>query len=38
LGKPEEIAALAAFLSSENAAYITGTTIAVDGGVIKSTL
>ncbi len=37
LGKPEEIAYLVAFLASERAGYITGTTIPVDGGVIKST-
>ncbi len=38
LGKPEEIAAMAVFLASEQAAYITGTTIQVDGGRIGSTL
>ena len=32
IGKPEELAALVAFLSSEQAAYISGTTIQVDGG------
>ena len=32
LGKPEEIAATAAFLASSDAAYITGTGIVVDGG------
>lgn len=35
MGKPEEIGNLAAFLASEKAAYITGQTIAVDGGFIK---
>ena len=30
--KPEEVASLAAFLSTEAAAYITGTAIRVDGG------
>jgi len=32
IGKPEELAALVAFLVSDQAAYITGTTIQVDGG------
>lgn len=36
LGKPEELAALIAFLASERAAYINGSTIAVDGGFILS--
>ena len=31
----EEIAALVAFLSSERASYMTGTTIAVDGGYAR---
>ena len=35
LGKPEELAALVAFLASERAAYITGTTIQVDGGFVQ---
>lgn len=35
LGEPEELAALTAFLCSEQAAYITGQSIAVDGGWIK---
>ena len=38
LGRPEELAALIAFLSSERAAYINGTTIQVDGGYIKGLL
>jgi len=33
--KPEELADLVAFLASENAAGITGTTIQVDGGMVK---
>jgi NAD(P)-dependent dehydrogenase (short-subunit alcohol dehydrogenase family) len=32
LGQPEEIASLAAFLASAEAAYITGTGIVIDGG------
>ena len=35
IGQPEEFAALAAFLASERASYITGTSIPVDGGRIK---
>ncbi|MDB5017227.1 MAG: 3-oxoacyl-ACP reductase [Mucilaginibacter sp.] len=36
IGKPEELAALVTFLASEQAAYITGTTIQVDGGANRS--
>jgi NAD(P)-dependent dehydrogenase (short-subunit alcohol dehydrogenase family) len=32
LGRPDEIAAAIAFLASEDAGYITGVTVAVDGG------
>lgn len=35
LGEPAEFAALAAFLASERASYITGQSIAVDGGWIR---
>jgi 3-oxoacyl-[acyl-carrier protein] reductase len=38
LGEPREFAALAAFLVSERASYITGTSIPVDGGWIRSLL
>ena len=33
MGKPEEIASAVAFLASEEAAYITGQVLAVDGGM-----
>jgi 3-oxoacyl-[acyl-carrier protein] reductase len=36
IGEPREFAALAAFLVSERASFITGTSIPVDGGWIKS--
>ena len=36
LGEPREFAALAAFLVSERASYITGTSIPVDGGWTRS--
>lgn len=35
LGRPEEMAAAALFLCSEPAAYITGTTLPVDGGMLR---
>ncbi len=35
LGKPEEIAALAAFIASEQAGFITGDSIQIDGGWYK---
>lgn len=38
LGEPAEFAALAAFLASTRAGYITGQTIAVDGGWTRSLL
>jgi 3-oxoacyl-[acyl-carrier protein] reductase len=36
LARPEEIASLAIFLASNQASYITGVTIPVDGGITKS--
>ncbi len=36
LGKPEELATIVTFLASEQASYITGINIAVDGGLLKS--
>jgi 3-oxoacyl-[acyl-carrier protein] reductase len=38
LGEPEEFGALVAFLASERASYISGTTIAVDGSSSRSLL
>ncbi len=38
LGEPHEFGALAAFLASERASYITAQSIAVDGGWIRSLL
>ena len=36
LGRPEEYGDLVAFLCSERAAYVTGTSIAIDGGLLRS--
>mgnify|MGYP002622237808 FL=1 len=36
LGKPEEYANLVCFLASDQASYITGTNIPIDGGLLKS--
>ncbi|HUV68240.1 MAG TPA: SDR family oxidoreductase [Terracidiphilus sp.] len=35
-GKPEEVAQLAVFLASEHAAYITGSTHFIDGGMLRN--
>ena len=36
LGRPEEYGYLAAFLASDQAAYLTGAAIPLDGGLLKS--
>jgi 3-oxoacyl-[acyl-carrier protein] reductase len=38
LGDPRELAYLAAFLASGKSSYITGTTILVDGGLVRSVM
>ncbi|HEY6945136.1 MAG TPA: SDR family oxidoreductase [Candidatus Acidoferrum sp.] len=38
LGTPQDFAAVVAFLASERASYVTGASIAVDGGLVRSLL
>ena len=36
LGRPEEVAGIAAFLASDDGAYVTGSTYFIDGGLIRN--
>lgn len=36
LGTPEDVAGLVAFLASEDAAYVTGSTFVIDGGLMRN--
>ncbi len=37
VGEPEEVAKLVTYLASDQASYITGTTIVIDGGLMRQT-
>lgn len=37
IGRPSDIASVAVFLASEDAAYLNGTTIVADGGLMART-
>jgi 3alpha(or 20beta)-hydroxysteroid dehydrogenase len=38
IGEPEEIAAAVAYLASDDATFVTGAELAVDGGMVLGTL
>lgn len=35
MGQPEEVAALAVYLASDAASYVTGSTFVIDGGMTR---
>ena len=37
MGQPEEVGKLALYLASDAAAYVTGSTYFIDGGLMRST-
>ena len=37
VGEPQEVAKLVCYLASDDAAYITGTTVVIDGGLMHQT-
>ncbi len=37
MGAPEGVAKLVAYLASDDAVYITGTTVFIDGGLMRQT-
>jgi len=37
VGEPSEVAKLVCYLASDDAAYITGTTVVIDGGLMHQT-
>ncbi len=37
VGEPEEVAQLVSYLASDEASYITGTTVVIDGGLMRQT-
>ena len=36
MGKPEEVAAMCVYLASDDAAYVTGSSLFIDGGMSKN--
>ena len=36
LGTPEDVAGLVAFLASDDASYVTGSTFVIDGGLMRN--